>query len=161
MRILNGARQLDIHYLDEDILNSYSDVQIISAEGEYFSTNRLALSSCSGLLLKVFAEIEDSGCLGTEAEMVISTNISTESLNAIIDFVTRGSLPVVTGANKAVAKVDPLIVSDLLAFGIDLSILELEVIEFDSKDAQKRAKQRQRKKQEQVCCLALKRFETL
>ncbi len=79
---------------------------------------------------------------------VISTNISTDSLNAVVDFVTRGSLPVASGANKAVPKIDPLIVNDLLALGIDLAQLELEVIEFDSKEAQKRAKQK--KKSEQV-----------
>ena len=140
---------MDIHYLDEDILNSFSDVQIISAEGEIVSTNRLALASCSGLLRRVFSEIEESGCLASESELVISTNISTESLNAAVDFVTRGSLPVAAGVNKSVAKIDPHVVDDLTAFGIDLSQLELEVIEFDSSLAQRRVRQKKKPEQQQ------------
>jgi hypothetical protein len=70
MRVSNGPRSLEIHYLDEEVLNSFSDVQIISAQGEFVSTNRLALAACSGLLKRVFGEIETSGCLGSESELV-------------------------------------------------------------------------------------------
>jgi hypothetical protein len=47
-------------------------LQIISAEGEIVSTNRLALASCSELLLQVFGDVEASGCLGSESELVIN-----------------------------------------------------------------------------------------
>ena len=154
MRVTTGTRLLEIHYLDEDVLNSYSDVQIISAEGEIVSTNRLALASCSTLLHKLFGEIELSGCLGSESDMVISTNISTESLNTVVDFVTRGLLPVGSGKHRDLTKIDPLILKDMQAFGIELSILELEIIETDSKEEQQ--KRARKKKNEQVYFLLLK-----
>jgi hypothetical protein len=37
-----------------------------------------------------------------------------------------------------VTKIDPLVVKDLLAFGVDLSTLELEVVEYDSLEEQRR-----------------------
>ena len=63
---------------------------------------------------------------------------------------TRGSLPVAAGVNKSVAKIDPHVVDDLTAFGIDLSQLELEVIEFDSSLAQRRVRQKKKPEQQQV-----------
>ena len=147
MRVITETRLLEIHYLDEEILNSYSDVQIISAEGEIVSTNRLALASCSGLLHQLFAEIELSGSLGSESDLVISTNVSVESLNVIVDFVTRGILPVGHGSNKNVTKIDPLVIKDLLAFGVDLSSLELEVVESDSTEEQQKRVLKKRNEQ--------------
>jgi hypothetical protein len=50
----------------------------------------------------------------------------------------RGLLPVGAGSNRTVTKIDPLVVKDLLAFGVDLSTLELEVVEYDSLEEQRR-----------------------
>lgn len=143
MRVDSGNRHLEINYLDEDILNSFSDVQIISSEGEIVFTNRLALSCCSNFLEKLFVDIESSGCLASENELVISTDISIESLNAILDFVTQGTLPVSQDSNKNETNIDPEVVKDLMTFGIDLSNLEMEVVTGSNKNQRQVVKRKE------------------
>jgi hypothetical protein len=92
----------------------FSDVKLISSEGECFYTNRLILSSSSQLLYNIFLESEVAG----EDVTSIFAEFGSETLKTILDFVTKGVI-------SAAEHLDKNVVSDFLAFGIDLSSLEL------------------------------------
>ena len=107
-----------LFYSDPRHQAEYSDVKLISSEGECFYTNRLVLSSASQLFYHIFLDSETVG----EDVACVFADFGSDTIKNVLEFVSRGF---VFGAKTVDGSFDRRVLQDFLSFGIDLSSLVL------------------------------------
>ena len=78
-------KSLKVPYLNEDIIEKYNNVIIISVEGLMMKMNALMLCAMSHLLKMALLEIDDF-----YSDYVITTEFTTEELKQVKDYCTKG-----------------------------------------------------------------------
>ena len=122
-----------LRYLNPASIASYSDVKLISVEGECFYTNRLVLSSASQMFHTTFQEIDLITSAAEEDAILVITEYSSAHLSNVIDFITRGIVFLSSDADYAAEKggliANRQFLSDFADFGVDLSTLLMSPLE--------------------------------
>ena len=122
-----------LRYLNPTNIASYSDVKLISAEGECFYTNRLVLSSASQMFHTTFQEIDLITSAAEEDAILVITEYCSAHLRNVIDFITRGIVFLSSDTDCAAEKggliTNRQLLSDFSDFGIDLSTLLMIPVE--------------------------------
>ena len=127
-----GSQVGKLYYLSTSNLAENSDVKLISVEGECFYTSRVILSSGSIMFHVIFIDTELISASSSDDHVCVITEYSSNHLRNVLDFITRG-LIFLSGYESSITEAnsltDPQLLSDFLAFGIDLSGLEMSSIE--------------------------------
>lgn len=127
-----GSQVGKLYYLTTSNLVDNSDVKLISVEGECFYTSRVILSSASIMFHVIFIDTELISVSSSDDHVCVITEYSANHLRNVLDFITRGLIFLTkyeSGITDGNCLTDPQLLSDFLAFGIDLSGLELSPIE--------------------------------
>ena len=104
-----------------DVRKDFADVRLISSEKETFLCSKLFLASISQLFYELIQEVlslEDSSML------VVHTNLSSEELKIVTEFIMYGYLPISTTTNHQDGSIerappDQKALDLLKCFGID------------------------------------------
>ena len=84
-------RSSEVPYLNEEIIEKYNNVIIISVEGLMMKMNSLMLSAMSHLLKMALLEFDDF-----QSDFTITTEFSLEELKQVKNYCTNGSCDAMT-----------------------------------------------------------------
>ena len=122
-----------LRYLNPANIASFSDVKLVSVEGDCFYTNRLVLSSASLMFHGALQDIDLTSCIADEDLILVLTQFSSAHLRNVVDFVTRGVVFLSGDTDSAAAKggliTNRQVLRDFFHFGIDLSTLLMLPVE--------------------------------
>lgn len=124
MEIKLGHKK-DIQYTDDLSLQSFCDVKIISADHQLFYINRSLLAVHSQLFRQILSNLSTVPFLGDE--IAISTNLKSDDLFAIVEFMVKGSIQIFTDPlfEGTELSVDPELSESFEAMGIPVKSLNL------------------------------------